>query len=179
MASIIDGHRRGGVKPAFQDLKPGRGAAGMPGETEGKSGEETRSRWMGLDVGDSTIGVALSDEMGWTAQPHTVLRRKPLKRDLEELRRIAEEYRVREVVIGLPLPMSGIPGSRVRRVKIFAGELEATLRLPIVFWDERLTTVAAERMLIQADLSRAKRKKQVDKIAAAMILQGYLDSRRV
>jgi putative holliday junction resolvase len=149
----------------------------MPGEICGENGTELRSRWMGLDVGDSTIGVALSDEMGWTAQPHTEIRRGQLKRDLEELRRIAAEYRVRAVVIGLPLPMSGIPGSRVRRVKTFASQLETTVRLPIVFWDERFTTVAAERMLIEADLSRAKRKKHVDKIAAAIILQGYLDSR--
>ncbi len=131
---------------------------------------------MGLDVGDRTIGVALSDEMGWTAQPHTTVRRKQLALDLDRLRCIAEEGRVSTVVVGMPLPMSGIPGSRARRVKNFASGLEKSLGIPVVFWDERFSTVAAERVLIQANMSRAKRKKQVDKVAAAIILQGYLDS---
>jgi len=101
-----------------------------------------------------------------------------LIRDLEEVGRIAAEHRVSTVVVGLPLPMSGVPGSRVRRVRNFADKMEKMLQIPVVFWDERLSTLAAERVLIQADMSRAKRKKLVDKVAAAIILQGYLDSEK-
>jgi len=133
---------------------------------------------MGLDVGDRTIGVALSDELGWTAQPLKTLRRRQRDRDLELLRGIAEDAGVSSVVVGLPLSMSGEAGGRVRRVKIFAAALEKSLGVPVVFWDERLSTVAAERALLEANLSRAKRKKQVDKVAAVIILQGYLDSIR-
>jgi len=136
------------------------------------------TRLMGLDVGDRTIGVSVSDELGWTAQPSATLRRSQLDRDLASLRRIAEDSGVSAVVVGLPLPLSGVPGTRVRRVKAFAEALEKSLGLPVVFWDERLSTVAAERVLLQADLSRAKRKMQVDKVAAVIILQGYLDSVR-
>jgi len=136
------------------------------------------SRRMGLDVGDRTIGVALSDDMGWTAQPLTTLRRTRLDSDLDGLRRIASERGVSEVVVGMPLSMSGKEGIRARRVRLFAAELERTLGIHVIFWDERLSTVAAERVLLQADLRRQKRKEQVDKVAAAIILQGYLDSVR-
>lgn len=135
-------------------------------------------RWMGLDVGDRTIGIALSDELGWTAQPFTTLRRRRLDVDLEALRRIAADSGVASVVVGLPLSMSGLHGTRAARVKTFAAELEKGLKIEVLFWDERLSTVAAERVLLQADLSRAERRRQVDKVAAAIILQGYLDSRR-
>lgn len=133
---------------------------------------------MGLDVGDRTVGVALSDELGWTAQPLKTLRRRQRDRDLDLLRGLAEDAGVSAVVVGLPLSMSGVEGGRARRVKAFAAALETRLGVPVVFWDERLSTVAAERVLLEADLSRAKRKKQVDKVAAAIILQGYLDSIR-
>jgi putative Holliday junction resolvase len=148
----------------------------MADENRKNDGVTSGSRLMGLDVGDRTIGVALSDELGWTAQPYTTLRRKQLSLDLDRLRHIAEEGRVSSVVVGMPLSMSGVPGSRARRVKNFASGLEKTLGIPIVFWDERLSTVAAQRVLLQAGLSREKRKNQVDKVAAAIILQGYLDS---
>ncbi len=133
---------------------------------------------MALDVGDRTIGIAVSDDLGWTAQPYCTIRRTQLARDLEEIGRIADEKRVSTLVVGLPLPMSGVPGARARRVKNFAAKLQKKVEIPVVFWDERFSTVAAQRVLIQADLSRAKRKKQVDKIAAAIILQGYLDSEK-
>ena len=136
------------------------------------------SRQMGLDVGEKTIGVAISDELGWTAQPLKTLRNKKRIQDLEKIKEIVEEYRISSIVVGLPLLMSGVEGSQARRVKAFASQLEKMVDVPVLFWDERFSTVAAERILIEADLSREKRKKQVDKIAAAIILQGYLDSLR-
>ena len=149
-------------------------AGGVGKQTERVHG----ARWMGLDVGDRTIGVALSDELGWTAQPFTTLRRKRLDVDLDGLRRIGLQYGVSAVVVGMPLSMNGMAGSRARRVQTFASALEGALEVRVVFWDERLSTVAAERVLLQADLSRTKRREHVDKVAAAIILQGYLDSVR-
>ena len=135
-------------------------------------------RFMGLDVGDKTLGVAFSDELGWTAQPYKTLSRKNIREDLENIRCLLEEHRVRAVIVGLPKNMDGTVGRQARAVMAFAGRMEKELGIPVILWDERLTTVAASRVLIQADMSRSKRKKQVDKIAAALILQGYLDSGR-
>jgi putative holliday junction resolvase len=147
-------------------------------DPENPSGKaQVPGRRMGLDVGDRTVGIALSDELGWTAQPFQTLRRKRLQEDLETLGRIASEENVREVVVGMPLHMSGVEGRQARKVKSFAAGLEEKVSVPVVFWDERLSTAAAERILLEADLSRAKRRKQVDKVAAAIILQGYLDSK--
>jgi putative Holliday junction resolvase len=131
---------------------------------------------MGLDVGDKTIGVALSDELGVTAQPFQTLKRKGHAEDLRTIRRIVDERGVSAVIVGLPKNMDGTIGRQARRVMSFAERIEAALDVPVVHWDERLSTVAAERILIQGDVSRAKRKKHVDKLAAAVILQGYLDS---
>jgi putative Holliday junction resolvase len=131
---------------------------------------------MGLDVGEKTIGIALSDELGLTAQPLQTLRRKGDEEDLRVLRTLLDERGVSTVVVGLPKNMDGSVGRQARKVAVFAGKIETTLDVPVVHWDERLSTVAAERVLIQADLSRAKRRKHVDKLAAAVILQGYLDS---
>jgi putative Holliday junction resolvase len=131
---------------------------------------------MGLDVGDKTIGVALSDELGLTAQPLQTLKRKGHAEDLRTIRRIVDERGVSAVIVGLPKNMDGTIGRQARKVISFAERIEAMLDVPVVHWDERLSTVAAERILIQADVSRAKRKKHVDKLAAAVILQGYLDS---
>lgn len=135
-------------------------------------------RLMGLDVGEKTVGVAFSDELGWTAQPYKTLQRKNIQQDLRDIRDLANEHRVGTVVVGLPKNMNGTLGRQAREVTAFARRIEQELGVPVVLWDERLTTVAANRVLIQADLSRAKRKKKVDKIAAALILQGYLDSGR-
>jgi len=131
---------------------------------------------MGLDVGDKTIGIALSDELGLTAQPFQTLKRKGDAEALRTIRRIVDERGISAVIVGLPKNMDGTIGRQARRVMAFAERIEATLDVPIVHWDERLSTVAAERILIQADVSRAKRKEHVDKLAAAVILQGYLDS---
>ncbi|MNC19884.1 putative Holliday junction resolvase [compost metagenome] len=134
-------------------------------------------RWMGLDYGDRRIGVALSDELGWTAQGHTVLERRKPEDDMEKLRRIAEEYNVTDIVVGLPKNMNGSIGPRGELCQVFAEELRANLGLPVFMWDERLTTVAAEKTLLSADVSRKKRKQVIDKMAAAIILQGYMDAK--
>jgi len=133
-------------------------------------------RLMGLDVGEKTIGIALSDELGFTAQPYQTLKRKGDDQDLRVLRVLLEERGVSKVVVGLPKNMDGSLGRQARKVAAFGEKIEKAFHVPVVHWDERLSTVAAERVLIQADLSRAKRKKHVDKLAAAVILQGYLDS---
>jgi len=134
------------------------------------------SRMMGLDLGEKTIGVAVSDELGWTAQPHGTLQRGTPGQDLGALRRLVEELHVSKIIVGLPKHMKGTMGSRAREAAAFAEEIGAALQVPVVLWDERLSTVAANRVLLEADLSRRQRKAQVDKIAAALILQSYLDS---
>ncbi len=133
-------------------------------------------RVLGLDVGDKTIGVALSDELGWTAQALEVIQRKGLSQDMKRIKEILSEYQVNEIVVGLPKNMNGKEGEQAKRVREFLEKLKARVKLPIRTWDERLTTIAAERTLLEGDLSRAKRKKIIDKVAAQVILQGYLDS---
>ncbi|SDT31924.1 putative holliday junction resolvase [Paenibacillaceae bacterium GAS479] len=129
-----------------------------------------------MDYGDRRIGVALSDPMGWTAQGLEVLQR----RDGSELQRLAQlviEHEVTEIVVGLPKNMNGTIGPRGEICIAFAEELRQLVNLPVHLWDERLTTVSAERTLIEADVSRKKRKQVVDKMAASLILQNYLDSK--
>ncbi|MGL4730836.1 MAG: Holliday junction resolvase RuvX [Clostridium sp.] len=133
-------------------------------------------RILGLDVGDRTIGVAISDPLGFTAQGITTVKRKGLENDINEMIKICNEYEVEKIVSGLPKNMNGTVGEQGEKVKSFCEELKKHIDLPIIFWDERLTTVAAHKAMLEADLSRSKRKKLVDKIAATYILQGYLDS---
>ena len=133
-------------------------------------------RILGLDLGDRTIGVAVSDPLGFTAQGITTIRRKSLQYDIEELKKICKEYNIEKVLLGYPKNMNGTEGPRCEIVREFAEVIKEQLDSPIQFWDERLSTVAAHRAMLEADLSRAKRKKIVDKIAAVYILQGYLDS---
>lgn len=133
-------------------------------------------RILGLDIGDRTIGVAVSDPLGLTAQGITTIRRKSTEKDLEEIKKICEEYSVESIVAGLPKNMNGTLGPQSEKVISFCNLIKEDISLPINMWDERLTTVAAHRAMLEADLSRAKRKKIVDKMAAIYILQGYLDS---
>jgi putative holliday junction resolvase len=135
-------------------------------------------RIMGLDVGSKTVGVAMSDELGWTAQGLKTLKINEEKQEFgfEELGQLIKEYQVDSVVIGLPKNMNGSIGPRGEASQQFAAEVERRFHVPTVLWDERLTTMAAERVLLEADVSRKKRKKVIDKMAAVMILQGYLDS---
>ena len=134
-------------------------------------------RALSLDVGNKTIGLALSDPLGLTAQGLETIRRSILREDLQKLRAFVEQYDVATFVVGLPKNMNGTEGERCQLVRAFAKHLRAEFAtVEIIFWDERLSTVAAERSLLEADLSRAKRKKVIDKMAAVYILQGYLDS---
>jgi putative holliday junction resolvase len=134
-------------------------------------------RVMGLDVGQKTIGVAISDALLLTAQSRPTLRRKDLKSDLEALRRLAAENEVHEIVVGQPLHMDGKESPQSQKVARFAEELHKELGLPVVFWDERLTSFEAEQHLEQLGLNWRQRREHVDKIAAMIILQNYLDSR--
>jgi putative holliday junction resolvase len=136
-------------------------------------------RVLGLDVGTKTVGVALSDEFGWTAQGLTTLKINEEKNvfGFEEIGQLIKEYQVDTVVIGLPKNMNGTIGPRAEASMQYAREIESKFAVPTVLWDERLTTMAAERVLLEADVSRKKRKKVIDKVAAVMILQGYLDSK--
>lgn len=134
-------------------------------------------RVIGLDVGEKRIGIALSDEMGWTANPHSVLNRTNLDDDLQNIIKLCTDNEVDKIVVGLPKNMDGTIGPKAIEVQEFAEILCDRAGLPIIFCDERLSTVSAEKMLIAADVSRQKRKKVIDKIAAVHILQLYLDSK--
>ncbi|AKL95243.1 holliday junction resolvase [Clostridium aceticum] len=133
-------------------------------------------RIMALDVGDKRIGVALSDLMGWTAQGLETIERSNIKKDLQRIEEIINQHQVGKVVIGLPKNMNGTLGPQSEKVIEFTERLKKRINIECVFWDERLTTVAAERSLIEADMSRKKRKTVIDKVAATYILQNYLDS---
>lgn len=133
-------------------------------------------RMMGLDVGDATIGVAASDELGMMAHGITTIRRTSLEKDLDSLKNIINEKNIKRIVVGLPKNMNNTIGPR-GQISIDFAELlkERFSEVEIVMWDERLTTSAAQRAMLEADLSRKKRKSIVDKIAAVFILQNYLD----
>lgn len=133
-------------------------------------------RWIGLDYGDKTIGVAMSDELGWTAQALEVIHRRKPGEDINRLVAIVEQYGVTKIVVGLPKNMNNTIGPRGELATQFSKELEQKLSIPVHLWDERLTTVAATRTLLEADVSRKKRKQVIDKMAAQIILQGYMDA---
>ncbi len=133
---------------------------------------------MGLDVGTKTVGVAVSDALGMTAQGVTTVRRTNMKADLAALAEIIREQEVTRIVVGLPLNMDASEGPRAQATRAFGDALVKATGLPIEYQDERLTTVAAERVLLEADLSRQKRRQVIDQVAAQLILQGWLDARR-
>jgi putative holliday junction resolvase len=137
-------------------------------------------RVMGLDVGMKTIGVAVSDELGLAAHPVEVIARRGTAADLARVNQLVTERQVGAIVVGLPLELSGDEGRRARRVRMFMDALEKRLgpEVAIHEWDERFSTAAVERVLVEADLSRQKRRRLVDKQAAAYILQGWLDAQR-
>jgi putative Holliday junction resolvase len=137
-------------------------------------------RIMGLDYGSKTVGVAVSDALGLTAQGIETVRYEQHKRHelFIRLGEIIKEYEVEELVIGLPKHMNGSIGERGEASLSFGKQLDKRFHLPVAFSDERLTTMAAERTLIEADVSRKKRKKVIDKMAAVLILQNYLDQNR-
>lgn len=137
-------------------------------------------RSMGLDVGDRRIGVSVSDELGWTAQGIEVIQRNAdvPDQDIQRIEELVKEYSIVKIVVGLPKNMNGSIGPRGELCKEFARQLEERTSLPVIMWDERLSTVAAEKFLISADVNRKKRKTVIDKMAANLILQGYLDSQK-
>lgn len=129
---------------------------------------------LALDLGTVRVGAAISDPLGITAQPLEVIPRYALEQRLPEL---VAEYEVQKILVGLPLKLDGSRGQAAQDAKAVVVKLRDVVSVPIEFWDERLTSAAANRMLIGADVSRAKRKESVDKIAAALILQAYLDAK--
>ncbi len=136
-------------------------------------------RIMGLDFGSKTVGVAISDPLGLTAQGIEIIRREQenkLRRTLARIEALIEEYQVTEIVLGYPKNMNNTVGERAEKSLAFKEMLERRTGLPVVMWDERLTTVAANRTLIEGGVRRENRKEYVDMIAAVYILQGYLDS---
>ena len=135
-------------------------------------------RIMGLDVGDKTIGVAVSDLMGLTAQGVKTIKRVGKKKDIEALKEIIKERQVNKIVSGLPKNMNGTIGPQGEKVIKFCELLEEETGIKIEYWDERLSTVAAERTLIQGNVRRENRKGVIDMVAAVIILQGYLDRQR-
>jgi putative holliday junction resolvase len=135
-------------------------------------------RIMALDVGDKKIGVAISDSLLLTAQSRPTLRRTSLAADLKVLKDLVEENEVNEIVVGQPLHMNGAISPQSQKVARFAETIRDALKLPIIFWDERLTSFAAEQHLEELGLNWRKRREHIDKIAAMIILQNYLDSRR-
>lgn len=135
-------------------------------------------RVLGLDVGDKTIGVAVSDELGWTAQGVTTVQRQGKKQDLAALAEFVECYAVTEILVGLPKHMNNSIGEQAEKAQQFARSLEGRFYpIPITMWDERLSTTSAERVLLDADVSRKKRKQVINTLAAVVILQSYLDSK--
>jgi len=130
---------------------------------------------IGLDLGSRTIGIAMSDRLRKVASARTVLRRTRFQPDAGALLELATKEGAGGIVIGLPLNMDGSEGPRAQATRAFARNLEKLTPIPLIFWDERLSTVAVERMLIDSDTSRARRAELVDKLAAAWILQGVLD----
>ena len=135
-------------------------------------------RLMGLDVGSHTIGVAISDELGLTAQPIKTIKRKSKQEDVKSLKEIIAEFEIAKIVVGLPKNMDGTLGKQAETTFRWIKDLQEEIKIPMITWDERLSTVGASRVLLEADLSREKRKKVIDKLAAVLILQGYLDKTR-
>ena len=129
----------------------------------------------GLDFGDKTIGIALSDALRSVATPNTTIRRKKFSIDAEALLKLLREREVGGIVLGLPRNMDGSEGPRCQKTRAFARNLSQLTDLPITFWDERLSSVMADRAMLEADMSRAKRAEKIDQVAAGVILQGALD----
>lgn len=135
-------------------------------------------RIMGLDLGSKTIGIALSDELGIAAHAMKTISRQSIKKDLAAIGDLVSTYEVHRIVVGLPIQMTGTLGIEAKKVLKFVDEIKRALSVSVTTWDERLTTVQAERVLLEAGLSRKKRKRVIDKTAATLILQSYLDTKQ-
>ena len=134
-------------------------------------------RSMGIDVGDRTLGIAVSDRLGIIAQPIETIRRKGLARDLDAVAHLARHHGVDNIVVGWPLRPDGTVGAQARKTARFIDALRDHLKLPIEPWDERMTTIIAESALIRGGVRRARRRQVIDKVAASLILQSWLDRR--
>jgi putative holliday junction resolvase len=134
-------------------------------------------RVLGLDVGSKTIGLAVSDPLGITAQGLDTIRRKNKRLDLEQLERVIREYHVAEIVIGYPLRLSGSEGCQAEKVRVFADQLREHFKLPVHLWDERLSSAEANRLLRESEMSIKRRGEVVDRIAAVLILQNWMQAR--
>ncbi len=137
-----------------------------------------QQRIMALDVGDRRIGIAVSDETNIISTAVGVIERKTLKQDIERIKDFTKEYEIGKIVVGLPLTMKGTESIQTEKVNKFIDRLKEMINIPVISFDERLSTVQGERLLIKADISRRKRKKLIDKVAAQIILQTYLDFAR-
>jgi len=134
-------------------------------------------RILGIDSGERTLGLALSDPEGILASALQTIRRSGEAKDLAALAEVIAEHEVGEIVVGHPLNMNGSRGPQAQKAEALAELLRQRFQLPVHLWDERLSTVAAERVMLEADISRQKRKKAIDQVAAAFFLQGYLEAR--
>jgi len=135
-------------------------------------------RILGIDYGEKRIGLAISDELGITAQSFRTIENRNNKQVVQELQKIIKEKNISEVVVGLPRSMRGTIEFKAKETIKFVDRLRGKIGIPVSTWDERLTTAAAEKSMKQANLSRKKRRKRVDKIAAQLILQGFLDAKK-
>lgn len=138
--------------------------------------KNTKNRLLGIDLGDKTIGLSVSDLTWFIATPLETIRRSDISKDLANLQQIVQEHKVVAIVIGLPINMNGTQGPQAAKVREFVALLQKQFELPIILWDERLSTTAVTRAMLEADMSRRKRAQVVDKLAASYILQGFLDS---
>jgi putative Holliday junction resolvase len=141
------------------------------------AGPGLKPRILGLDVGSKTIGMAVSDPLGITAQGLPTIRRKNKRFDFEQLGKVISDYEVVEIVVGYPLRLSGSEGSQSEKMQLFAEELRLKFGLPVHLWDERLTSSQANRILREAELSIKKRGEAVDRMAAVLILQSWMEAR--
>jgi putative holliday junction resolvase len=147
-------------------------------DDEFKEAGAQATRLMGLDVGTRRIGVAVSDLLGITAQGLDTLQRQNKRYDFQHLRRVIRDYNVSEIVVGLPRRLSNVDSAQTEKVLAFAEELKAKFQLPVHMWDERLTSAEANRLLREMDLSIEKRTAAVDRMAAVLILQSFMDARK-
>jgi len=133
-------------------------------------------RVLGLDFGEKTMGISISDETRTVAQPLQTLKRIGLNRDLSKIAQLVQEHQIKRIVLGLPLNMDGSPSEMSNKVLDFQTKLQEKVSLPVETWDERWSSLAAEKALIEGNVRRKKRKQVIDKVAAALILQGWLDA---
>ena len=150
----------------------------LRGEVYTRDNSTQIMRLMGLDVGDKRIGVAVSDDSELIASPKETVERRGTRKDVAHLLEIARREEVAEIVVGMPYSLDGSEGPQAAKVRRFIEAVEDQTELPVTTWDERYTTVVAEEMLHEVSASRTGRKKNVDRVAAALILQGYLDKKR-